>query len=40
MFEITKKNCFQCDLETIFNNNNSQYLWINLKIFEAETESK
>ena len=40
MFEITKKNCFQCDLETIFNNNNSQYFWINLKTFEAETESK
>ena len=45
MFEITRKNCFKCDLETIINNNNnnnnnSQYFWINIKDFEVETESK
>ena len=39
MFEITRKNCFKCDLETIINNG-SQYFWINLKDFEFETESK
>ena len=39
MFEITGKNCFKCDLETIINND-SQYFWINLKDFEVETESK
>ena len=39
MLEITKKNCFKCDLETIIDNN-SQYFWINLKDFEVETESK
>ena len=38
MLEITRKNCFKCDLETIFDNN-SQYFWINLKDFEVETES-
>ena len=39
MLEITRKNCYKCDLETIINNN-SQYFWINLRDFEAETESK
>ena len=39
MLEITKKNCYKCDLETIIDNN-SQYFWINLRDFEAETESK
>ena len=39
MLEITRKNCFKYDLETIINNI-SQYFWINLKDFEAETESK
>ena len=34
-----KKNCYKCDLETIIDNN-SQYFWINLRDFEAETESK
>ena len=37
MFEITRKNCYKCDLETIITND-SQYFWINLKDFEAETE--
>ena len=39
MLEITKKNCYKCDLETVIDNN-SQYFWINLKDFEAETERK
>ena len=37
MLEITRKNCYKCDLETIIKNN-SQYFWINLKDFEVETE--
>ena len=39
ILEITRKNCYKCDLETIIDNN-SQYFWINLRDFEAETESK
>ena len=39
MFEIKKKNCYKCDLETVIDNN-SQYFWINLRDFEVETESK
>ena len=39
MLEITRKNCYKCDLETVIDNN-SQYFWINLTDFEAETESK
>ena len=39
MLEIKRKNCYKCDLETIINND-SQYFWINLRDFEAETESK
>ena len=37
MLEVTRKNCYKCDLETI-NNSNSQHFWINLKDFEVETE--
>ena len=37
MFEITRKNCYKCDLKTIIASD-SQYFWINLKDFEAETE--
>ena len=37
MLEITRKNCYKCDLETI-NNSNNQHFWINLKDFEVETE--
>ena len=37
MLEITRKNCYKCDLETIIRND-SQYFWINLKDFEIETE--
>ena len=39
MLEITRKNCYKCDLETIIDSNN-QYFWINLKDFAVETESK
>ena len=39
MLEITSKNCYKCDLETIIDNN-SQYFWINLRDFEVEAESK
>ena len=38
MLQITKKkNCYKYDLETIIANN-SQYFWINIKDFEAETK--
>ena len=39
MFEITSKNCYKCDLETIIDSN-GEYFWINLRDFEIETESK
>ena len=39
MLEITKNNCYKCDLETVIDNN-SQYFWINLRDFDVETESK
>ena len=39
MLEITRKNCYKCNLETIIDNN-SQNFWINLRDFEAETEGK
>ena len=39
MLEITRKNCYKCDLETVFDNN-SQHFWIKLKDFEVEAESK
>ena len=39
MLEITRKNCYKCNLKTIIDNN-SQYFWFNLKDFEPETESK
>ena len=39
MLEITRKNCYKCDLETVIDSN-SQYFWINLRDFETETESK
>ena len=39
MLEITRRNCYKCDLETIINND-SQYFWINLRDFEAEIKSK
>ena len=39
MLEITRKNCYKCDLETIIDDN-SQYVWINLNGSDAETEIK
>ena len=39
MLEITNKNCYKCDLETIINSD-GRYFWINLRDFEVETESK
>ena len=39
MFEITSKNCYKCDLETVIDSN-VEYFWINLRDFEVETERK
>ena len=39
MLEITSKNYYKCDLETIIDKN-GEYFWINLRDFEVETESK
>ena len=39
MLEITSKNCYKCDLETIIDNN-GEYFWTNLRDLEVETESK
>ena len=39
MLEITSKNCYKCDLETIIDKND-EYFWINLRDFEVEAESK
>ena len=39
MLEITRKNCYKCNLETIIDNN-GPYFWINLRDFEVGTESK
>ena len=39
MVEITRKNCFKCDLEIIISDD-SKYFWINLRHFDTETESK
>ena len=37
MLDITRKNCYKCNLETIILND-SQYFWINIKDFEVGTE--
>ena len=39
MLEITSKNCYKCDLETIVDSNGESF-WINLRDFEVATESK
>ena len=39
MLEITSKNCYKWDLETI-TNSDGQYVWTNLRDFEVETENK
>ena len=36
MLEITRRNCYKCNLETIIKNNS--HFWINLKDFEVEIE--
>ena len=36
MFEVTRKNCYKCDLETV-NDNNSPYFWINVRNFDQST---
>ena len=38
MNEITRKNCYKCDLEIIINNDSHDFL-INLRDLEGETES-
>ena len=38
MLEITIDNCYKCDLETINDPNNNQYLWINKRDLEIETK--
>ena len=38
MLEITIDNCYKCDLETINDPNNSQYLWINRRDLEIESK--
>ena len=37
--EITSKNRYKCDSETIIDNN-GEYFWDNLRDFEVQTESK
>ena len=39
MLEITRKNCYKCDLETVIDNNRQNF-WIKLRDFETEAESK
>ena len=36
MLEITRDNCYQCDLGIINDPNNSQYVWINRRDLEIE----
>ena len=38
MLEITIDNCYKCDLETINDQNNSQYFWINRRDLEIESK--
>ena len=38
MLDITIANCYKCNLETINDPNNSQYLWINRRDLEIETK--
>ena len=39
MLEITRRNCYKCDLETIIDDN-SQYVWINLNPKKKKTNMK
>ena len=38
MLKITIDNFYKCDLETIIDPNNSQYLWINRRDLEIESK--
>ena len=38
MLEIIIDNCYKCDLETINDPNNSQYVWISGRYLETETK--
>ena len=38
MLEITIDNCHKCDLETINDQNNSQYFWISRRDLEIESK--
>ena len=38
MLEIAIDNCHKCDLETIFDPNNSQYFWINWRDLQIESK--
>ena len=38
MLEIKIGNCHKCDIETINDPNNSQYLWINRRDLEIKTK--
>ena len=40
VFEITIGNCYNCDLETIDDPNNSQYFWINRRDLKIESKHK
>ena len=39
MLQITRKNCYKCDLQTV-TLNDSQNFWINIKDLEAETKRR
>ena len=38
MLDITRKNCYKYDLETIIDSNDGQHFWVSLKELEVETE--
>ena len=40
MLKITIDNCNKCDLEKIYDPNDSQYFWINRRDSEIETKRK
>ena len=39
MLQITRQNCYKCDLQTV-TLNDSQNFWINIKDLEAETKRR
>ena len=40
MLKLTIDNCNKCDLEKIYDPNDSQYFWINRRDSEIETKRK